>query len=139
MFDLSKLSKLEEIRHGYFFKVYKVSDKETNKTYRAKISLEETLEEDYKIDISKKYELIHNLNYPTILKYIGYSPVNFENEKNEEKDEKTPPKDDTKKFYTNLKKKLGLNDGTNFISGFLNINNTEETCNILIETCNIFL
>lgn len=77
MFDLNKLSKLEKIRRGALCKVYKVFDKETNKIYCAKISLDK--ENDGRIDISRSYNLISNLNYPTILKYIGYSPVDFHN------------------------------------------------------------
>ncbi|KAK8835742.1 hypothetical protein M9Y10_040561 [Tritrichomonas musculus] len=73
--DLTRFQKIEKIGHGSFFKIYKILNRETNQIYAAKISL---VEEDISNNnILQKYQLISRLNYPTIIKYFGYSSTDF--------------------------------------------------------------
>lgn len=68
----------DKIGSGGFGKVYRVKNKNTNKIYAAKISLE-SINENKRLfqDISSEVKIISKLNHPSILKFINYSSYNF--------------------------------------------------------------
>lgn len=80
-FDLNEFELLTEIGSGAFAKVYKIKEKESGTIYAAKImnkSMEDTTKES-KRQLSREVNILSKLNHPAILKFIGYSPVNFKN------------------------------------------------------------
>lgn len=80
--DLSKFSKQSFINEGSFGKVYKVIEKETGKVFAAKIS-QNNVDDDQKsllINLKREIGIMSQLNHPSILKFIGYSPIDFDNE-----------------------------------------------------------
>ncbi|KAK8876526.1 hypothetical protein M9Y10_006742 [Tritrichomonas musculus] len=77
--DLSSYIKQNCIGSGSFGKVYKVKDKRTGRIYAAKISKKEINDDssDLKTNISREVNIMSKIDHPSILKFIGYSPVNF--------------------------------------------------------------
>ena len=68
-----------EIGSGSFGKVFRVLEKKTGKIYAAKIS-RQPVEEDSKDlirNLTREINIISQLNCPSILKFYGYSPLNF--------------------------------------------------------------
>ncbi|KAK8841339.1 hypothetical protein M9Y10_026953 [Tritrichomonas musculus] len=78
-FELSK--KLDVINNNEF---YEVINKKTNKLYFAKILMHElkNLPLQKQINISHELNVLPKLTHPSILRYIGYSPVDFSNNPN---------------------------------------------------------
>lgn len=82
--NLSNFVLLNKIGMGSFGKVYKVKRKKTGKIYSAKISIDsinDTSDDSIKNLISE-INIISKLNHPCILKYFGFSPVDFKNNPN---------------------------------------------------------
>ena len=73
--NLNKYTKKVKIGEGSFYKVYKVTDNDTNSVYAAKITIDKKNQENS----FRQYQIISTLNHPSIIKYIGYSPVDFKN------------------------------------------------------------
>lgn len=73
--NLDKYAKKVKIGEGSFYKVYKVIDNDTNSVYAAKITIDKKNQENS----FRQYRIISTLNHPSIIKYIGYSPVDFKN------------------------------------------------------------
>ena len=71
----------ELISKGNLFKVYKIENIKTKTVYAAKISSMKIVEFDKNdmINISREIKILSQVNYPSILKFIGYSCVNFKN------------------------------------------------------------
>ena len=76
--DLSKFTKQKKIGKGSFGQVYKVIEKGTENIFAAKVSLVK-ITEDKKMFLNLKREvsILSQLNHPSVLKFIGYSPVDF--------------------------------------------------------------
>lgn len=76
--DLSNYRKENQIGKGGFGS-YKVIDKKAGEILTAKVSIYELDDCDYGSiqNLSREVEIISQLNHPSILKYIGYSPINF--------------------------------------------------------------
>lgn len=69
------------IGKGQFGIVFKVLDKSDGKVFAAKISLSQ-LTEDQKpmiTNLKREVNIISQLNHPSVLKFIGYSPTDFDN------------------------------------------------------------
>ena len=64
------------------FKVYEIKNKETNVTYEAKISTTSIVELTSKdlIHLSREINILSKFNHPSFLKFIGYSPIDFNNQ-----------------------------------------------------------
>ena len=79
--DLKNFKILEKIGQGTFSIAYKVQEKSTGNIYAATASRYQ-LDQEPDIGLFKKREMniFAQFTHPTILKCIGYSPVNFENE-----------------------------------------------------------
>ena len=67
------------IGQGAFGKVFKIKEIKSSETYAAKIlsTKIENLSEDQLIDISRELNIMSKLNHPSVLKYIGFSPIDF--------------------------------------------------------------
>lgn len=82
--DLKEYKILNNIGSGSFSTVFLVKSKKTGKEYAAKISNfmvdEETKGDDEIIMLFREINLISLLHHPSVLKFIGYSPNNFEND-----------------------------------------------------------
>ena len=77
--NLSQFTKIDKIGQGSFGKVFKVKQNDTNKIYAAKISTIPLTEEEESLNLNLRREvnIIAQLNHPSVLKFIGYSPINF--------------------------------------------------------------
>ena len=87
--DLSCFEKLKKIGKGSFGKVYIVKEKSTGIIYAGKISISPIMDEQIDTDaklmvtnLQREININAQLNHPSILKFIGYSPVNFEGKPN---------------------------------------------------------
>lgn len=78
-FDLHQFEKLERLSNSGSYDVFKVKQTGTDNFYMAKILITSSNESDNplkrEIDNGSKYDI------PSFIKYIGYSPLNFENKK----------------------------------------------------------
>ena len=78
-FDLSVFILQELIGQGSFGKVYKVKNRKTGEIFAAKVSINKF--NDYSSDIfmnlANEVNIISKLNHPSILKFKGFSLVNF--------------------------------------------------------------
>lgn len=72
LFDINQYEKKEKIGGDTYGEVFKVIDKNTNEQYAAKISLYEN-----NPDLTREINNLAAIDHPSILKFIGYSPVNF--------------------------------------------------------------
>ena len=87
--DIHHYNKIKQIGKGMFGKVYLVQNKKTNEYLAAKvidIDLEElilngTVSDSIALDIYREIEIISNLNHPTLIKFYGYSFLDFEDKK----------------------------------------------------------
>ena len=77
--DLDDFIKQNQIGKGSFGKVYLVKEKRTGNIYAAKISLNDVNYQLNKIpiDIIREVNIISKFNHSSILKFKGYSPVDF--------------------------------------------------------------
>ena len=80
--NLEQFDLQDEIGKGSFGKVYKVINKRTEQVLAAKQSLSELDEEQSSLMRNLKHEvnILAQLNHPSVLKFIGYSPINFKGE-----------------------------------------------------------
>lgn len=76
---------MDKIGQGSFSKVYKIKNKFTNEILAAKklndISTNEENDKDY-IIILREIKISLKLNHPSILKFYGFSPIDFKNRSN---------------------------------------------------------
>lgn len=82
--DLSKYQKIRKVGHGTYSKVYLVKNLSTNLNFAAKISINNVdIEDEDGEDLFLKYregKLFSMLNHPSILKFIGFPPIDFNND-----------------------------------------------------------
>ena len=80
--DLNKYEKKDYICESDFSKIYKIQEKETRNVYFGQISMMKInqIKIDELHDFSNELERIKKLNHPSLLKFIGFSPVNFKNQ-----------------------------------------------------------
>lgn len=80
--NLLKFEKNSKIGEGSFGEVFKVRDISSNEILAAKISLKELDYNDDKLMLNLKREIsiMSQIKHPSIFRFIGYSPINFENE-----------------------------------------------------------
>ena len=77
-FNLNDFQLLDKIGEGSYGKVYKIKDRTTKIIYAAKKSNKELDDSDeVSIDIYQEVSILSQLNHPSVLKFIGYSPINF--------------------------------------------------------------
>ena len=79
--DLIKYTKIDQIGEGMFSEVFKIKETETGQIYAAKIlckQLNVNLQDDL-LRLSREVNLNAGFDHPTVLKFIEYSPKNFEN------------------------------------------------------------
>ena len=80
--DLNRYHLLDHIGSGSFGDVFKVREIKTNKIYSGKI-IKKTISNDYmnneeSLLFFREVKLMSIFNHPSIIKFIGYSPIDFE-------------------------------------------------------------
>lgn len=82
--DLSKFEILGKIGEGRFNAVFKITEKKTKKIYAAKEPLKPTDQNSTEQihSISREINIMTQINYPSLLKFIGFSPTNFKGQPN---------------------------------------------------------
>ncbi|KAK8898251.1 hypothetical protein M9Y10_000529 [Tritrichomonas musculus] len=80
--DLSKFTKQALVGQGTFGQVYKIIEHDTGNIFAAKVSLTELNETKKRLYMNLKREIsiISQLNHSSVLKFIGYSPIDFKQE-----------------------------------------------------------
>ncbi|KAK8841964.1 hypothetical protein M9Y10_026920 [Tritrichomonas musculus] len=76
--NLKEYKEGDVLGRGRFSQVVQVTQRKTGKIFAAKISLQRVSKE-VSLNILSEINIIKQLDYPSILKFIGYSPVDFEN------------------------------------------------------------
>ena len=80
--DITRYTIISKIGEGSFSKVYRVKDSKTKKSYAAKICKfmidENTKDNEETRLLFREVNLMSLLNHPSVLKFIGYFPTNFE-------------------------------------------------------------
>ena len=78
--DLNKYEKKEKIGSGSFGDVFTVMNKETKIIYAAKISQNEISSElkENLVNFTREVNIISQIIYPSILQFIGFSPIDFD-------------------------------------------------------------
>lgn len=80
--NINNFIQKEKIGEGTFGEVYKVKDKTNKQIYAAKIlfkHFEDNLDEE-KRDLFREVNILSKINHPSIMKFIGFSSINFLNE-----------------------------------------------------------
>ena len=81
--DLKKFDKQKLIVKDDSYKIYSIQNHKTGKKYTAKESIQLIMFTRTELEeISKEIKIISKLNHKTILKFVGFSPINFKNESN---------------------------------------------------------
>lgn len=78
--DLHKFNKIERIDHNELSEVFKVEEQGTKNIYAAIISFIPINSHEEMVNFSHEINNNISINHPSVLKIIGYSPTNFENE-----------------------------------------------------------
>lgn len=84
-FNLENFEKQDPIGKGGFSEVYKIKDKRTEQIYAAKICrrrLDKNTKEikELKMNLTREVNILSQLHHAAILKFIGYSKTDFEEE-----------------------------------------------------------
>ncbi|KAK8871873.1 hypothetical protein M9Y10_007618 [Tritrichomonas musculus] len=81
LLDINKFEKKSKIGGGSFAKAFTVIDKNTKEIFAAKILRFDVnqISRDEMIGLSNEVNIMSKLNHPSIIKFIGYSPVDFKN------------------------------------------------------------
>lgn len=80
--NLENYEKQKKIFQGDFYKIYKAISKSSKFEYSAKVSDVDIndLTESQIVNIYREVNLLSKIDHPSILLFIGFSPINFENE-----------------------------------------------------------
>lgn len=80
--DLTNYQRLDRIGEGSFSVVYEIVNKENKQKLAAKILKKEFFEgfedDDESVNLRREATILQKLNHPSIVKYIGYSPLSFD-------------------------------------------------------------
>ena len=73
---------MDRIGEGSFSVVYEIVNKENKQKLAAKILKKEFFEgfedDDESVNLRREVTILQKLNHPSIVKYIGYSPLSFD-------------------------------------------------------------
>lgn len=83
-FDLKDFEKIEKIGSGSFGKVFTIKEKNTGEIYAAKVSQYDfnDLSHSEQVDLVREININAKLNHPAIIRFIGFSPVDFKGQNN---------------------------------------------------------
>lgn len=143
--DLNNYEIIKKIGQGGFGEVFKIRNKTTDDFYAAKILIGR--KGNSKI-AHREVDIMVKLNYPSVLKLIGYSPTNFDNEPDhvivteylpngtlydilemERKSQNTSKFDDTKKLITIY----GIASGMSYLHSNRIVHRDLKSQNIFID------
>lgn len=82
--NLENYTLINKIGEGSFGVVFKVKEKDTDNYYAAKITKKEISDEqnDQRQELYLEINLMAKFNHPSILQFIGYSPIDFQGSPN---------------------------------------------------------
>lgn len=81
--DITKFERQSIIRKDYFSKLYLLKEKETGEIFTGNISMTKIgqfSKEELK-DLQREIGILLHINHPTLLKFKGFSPIDFKNER----------------------------------------------------------
>ena len=83
MIDLNNYQKVQKIDEGSFGKVYKIKEKNTGEIFAAKLIYRQSFESSSGIlNIEREVNNHFKLSHPSIVKFVGYSQTDFNNQPN---------------------------------------------------------
>ena len=80
--DINDYNIVHQIQSGGFGLVYEVQNKKTKLNYAAKVLNTHSDESQYKKMINREIGIMIRCQHPTIIKFLGYSYIDFNNQKN---------------------------------------------------------
>lgn len=78
--NLGNYEIIKQIGKGAFGEVYLVEDKNTHRSYAAKVAIKNTNDLFQEYNLNNEIKICYTTKYPSILKFIGFSPTNFKSE-----------------------------------------------------------
>ncbi|KAK8842445.1 hypothetical protein M9Y10_026031 [Tritrichomonas musculus] len=75
--DIRNFTKIEKIGHGGFSEVFLAEYKKNGRNYAAKVLKSNVFEREERKKIENEIEIMTNVSHPTIIKYFGYSLLDF--------------------------------------------------------------
>lgn len=79
--EINDFTRKQLICKSEFSKIYKIKNKKNNEIYSAKVdilNMNKLTKKDI-VSISQEINILSKLNHPSIIKFFGYSPVDFKN------------------------------------------------------------
>ena len=80
--DLKRFKKLKRISNGGFSLIYQIQEKKTGELFEAKVINCQDDEDKCNEMANREVSRLMNTKHPTIIKFIGYSKLDFYNENN---------------------------------------------------------
>lgn len=80
--DLKNYEHIKELASGSYGSVHSVKDKKTNKLYAAKVLVDGYDDKDSQTLINREICILMRLNHPSIIKFYGYSLIDFDGNNN---------------------------------------------------------
>lgn len=80
---ISKYEKQSVIKKGDIFKLCKLKEKETGNFFTGQLSMMKIIKFSNEAldDLQREIDILLHMNHPTLLKFIGFSPVDFKNQR----------------------------------------------------------
>ena len=111
--DIRKTKKIKEISRGGFGVVYEAEEIETRNLYAAKFIFCKDDEAQFNKLIDREVKTMMRIQHPTIIKFVGYSPTDFDNARNILIFMELAPNGSLYEVIKNITKSIGPKDYTN--------------------------
>lgn len=81
--DITKYEKQSVIKKGDIFKLCKLKEKETGNFFTGQLSMMKIIKFSNEAldNLQREIDILLHMNHPTLLKFIGFSPVDFKNQR----------------------------------------------------------